>query len=663
MTDASTGRPISIGTKLSASNFLLVSVIFAAFIFAISYALSNTIETRASADVAEKTALLKDLIESSDKDLRSRSAALAQAFRNSLGQQVELDGASVDVGGKPTPVLKIEGQAVNLNFAAVDHFTELTGAIATIFVKRGEDFVRISTSLKDDKGERAVGTLLDHEHPGYKAAQEGASYTGLASLFGKQYITQYDPLKDTQGKIVGLSFIGINFTDYLANIKTAMRNLKIGKTGYFFVLDGQAGSDYGKFIVHPTLEGKYAADAKDANGKEFIKEILAQKDGAIRYPWIDKEPGQTSARDKLAAFSHMKSWNWIIVGSAYADEYSAEVRQLRNLFALLGVALVVLVSGLLFVLVRRMVVMPLGLACTAAQAIAQGDLKTQLKVTSDDEVGQLMVSMNRIGSGLAGVVQAVRLGADSVFTASGEIAQGTQDLSTRTEQQASALEQTAASMEQLSATVKQNADSARQANQLAVNASTVAVQGGDVVAQVVGTMGGINDASKKIADIIGVIDGIAFQTNILALNAAVEAARAGEQGRGFAVVATEVRTLAGRSAEAAQEIKALISTSVERVELGSSLVNQAGLTMSEVVASIRRVTDLMGEISAASSEQSQGVSQVGEAVSQMDRVTQQNAALVEEMAAAAASLNSQARELVQTVAVFSVGNETAKLAQ
>ncbi len=255
-------------------------------------------------------------------------------------------------------------------------------------------------------------------------------------------------------------------------------------------------------------------------------------------------------------------------------------------------------------------------------------------------------------------VATVRASAGSMDVASAEIASGNHDLSARTENQASALQQTSSSMEQLSATVKQNADNARQANQLSQSASTVAVQGGAVVAQVVDTMKGINDSSKKIADIISVIDGIAFQTNILALNAAVEAARAGEQGRGFAVVASEVRSLAGRSAEAAKEIKTLITDSVSRVEQGSALVDQAGSTMSEVVASIRRVTDIMGEISAASSEQSQGVAQVGQAVMQMDQATQQNAALVEEMAAAASSLKGQAQDLLQAISVFKLAPGT-----
>ena len=292
------------------------------------------------------------------------------------------------------------------------------------------------------------------------------------------------------------------------------------------------------------------------------------------------------------------------------------------------------------------------MASEVAQRMGEGDLSQDLRQDSADEIGHLMRALAAMQTSLTAVVSQVRQGSESVATASAEIAQGNQDLSARTESQSSALEQAAASMEQLSSTVKQNADNARQANQLAMSASTVAVQGGEVVAQVVDTMKGINDSSRRIADIISVIDGIAFQTNILALNAAVEAARAGEQGRGFAVVASEVRSLAGRSAAAAKEIKALIDDSVSRVAQGTTLVDQAGTTMQEVVSSIRRVTDIMGEISAASNEQSQGVSQVGEAVTQMDQATQQNAALVEEMAAAAGSLKSQANELVQTVAVF-----------
>jgi len=325
---------------------------------------------------------------------------------------------------------------------------------------------------------------------------------------------------------------------------------------------------------------------------------------------------------------------------------------------LIGVLVfVVVAASVLGWVITRLITAPLAEAVQAAKQISAGNLAFAIAAKGRDEVGELLHALEEMRDSLSRVVSGVRQGADGVANASMEIAQGNNDLSARTEQQASALEETAASMEELGSTVRQNADNARAANQLALNASTVATQGGEVVAEVVDTMKGINESSRKIADIIGVIDGIAFQTNILALNAAVEAARAGEQGRGFAVVAGEVRSLAQRSAEAAKEIKSLISASVERVEQGTALVDRAGTTMNEVVGSIRRVTDIMGEISAASSEQSAGVSQVSEAVTQMDQATQQNAALVEQSAAAAGALTSQAQELVRAVAVFKLAGD------
>ena len=341
-------------------------------------------------------------------------------------------------------------------------------------------------------------------------------------------------------------------------------------------------------------------------------------------------------------------------GAATATQASeAAYATARNVLALaLLVGLGVAVGAGVWLV--RSIIAPLRLAQQAADRVASGDLTGTIDTRSEDEAGQVLRALDRMQTSLARVVSGVRQNSDSVATASAQIAQGNQDLSGRTEEQASALQQTAATMEELGTTVRNNAENAKQANQLAKGASEVSARGGDVVGQVVATMQGINESSRKINDIISVIDGIAFQTNILALNAAVEAARAGEQGRGFAVVASEVRSLAQRSAEAAKEIKALIGGSVDQVERGSALVDEAGKTMEEIVGSIRRVSDIVAEIAAASVEQSAGVSQVGEAVSQMDQTTQQNAALVEESAAAADSLRTQARQLVDAVAVFRV---------
>lgn len=339
----------------------------------------------------------------------------------------------------------------------------------------------------------------------------------------------------------------------------------------------------------------------------------------------------------------------------------AEVNAMFQQLYVLGGSLIALAAVMALIIswrLSRSISAGVESARAVAQRIGAGDLSHEVHVTRQDEIGQLLAALRDMQSSLSGVVRSVRQGSDSVALASAEIAHGNQDLSARTESQASALEETSASMEQLGSTVQQNADNARQANQLAQNASNVAIQGGQVVAQVVDTMKGISESSTRIADIISVIDGIAFQTNILALNAAVEAARAGEQGRGFAVVAGEVRSLAQRSAEAAKEIKALISTSVSNVNTGSAQVSQAGDSMQEIVSSVRRVTDLIGEISAATSEQRDGFSQVNHAVSNLDQMTQQNAALVEESSAAAVAMNEQAQRLAQVVSVFNVGQET-----
>jgi methyl-accepting chemotaxis protein len=362
---------------------------------------------------------------------------------------------------------------------------------------------------------------------------------------------------------------------------------------------------------------------------------------------LDLRPKQVAYMDRLEDLVKLQDKMMTESGATAA----ASVAQTKVGTASLLAAAFVLAFGMAVWIIRS-ITRPIDEAVGIARAVSAGNLAMEFRSDGRSETGLLLGALHEMKTRLAHIVGDVRSNAEGVATASAQISEGNNDLSGRTEQQAAALEQTAASMEQLSATVRQNADNAKQADQLARGASTVAVQGGEVVGQVVETMKGINDSSKKVADIIGVIDSIAFQTNILALNAAVEAARAGEQGRGFAVVASEVRSLAQRSADAAKEIKSLIAASVDRVDQGTALVDRAGVTMREVVASIRRVTDIVAEISAASSEQSTGVAQVGEAVSQMDQATQQNAALVEESAAAAESLKTQAHRLVDTVAVF-----------
>jgi methyl-accepting chemotaxis protein len=434
-------------------------------------------------------------------------------------------------------------------------------------------------------------------------------------------------------------------SEYEEKMALANKELAASLAAYKAVV----GTDKAELDLMAKLDKGWAAYSKAQQTVVALGRDKKQVDAAD----ISDGLGSTAFDDTMGALAGLNKFGFEGGKAAAADVHAVYRNAKLVVAALLGAALF-LGLGLAWVITRHLLRQLGGepnVAASVLAAVAEGDLSTHVPLRTGDTTS-LMACLAAMQRSLSDTVSQVRSGSEGVATASSQIAQGNQDLSGRTEQQASALQQTAATMDELGSTVRNNADNARQANQLALGASTVAVKGGEVVGKVVETMKGINQSSKKIADIISVIDGIAFQTNILALNAAVEAARAGEQGRGFAVVAAEVRSLAQRSAEAAKEIKSLISASVERVDRGTELVGEAGHTMDEIVAAIRRVSDIVGEISSASVEQSSGVSQVGQAVTQMDHATQQNAALVEESAAAAESLRQQAQALVQAVAVF-----------
>jgi methyl-accepting chemotaxis protein len=642
-----------VGAKVTAFTFTLVGIILGALVLAFSMTTATLLQDGAEADVKGELRGVVNMVEMFNKAVTSQVASFARVLTASFEPDFVLDATtSVDVAGKQVPVLTNGGKAVNLDFTIPDRFTAQTGGNATIFVNTGEDFVRVSTSVKKENGERAIGTLLDRTHAAYPLLRAGKSYIGLATLFGKQYITEYDPIKDSSGAVIGVLYVGVDISADLAALKAKISEIKFGDTGYLFVLSSAPGKTYGDALVHPTRQGANILDSKDSSGHEFVKEMLAKKSGVITYPWLNAEKGETRARDKMVAYATFKDWNWLIAGGTYKDEITREAHELRNRFIVIGLVALGVFALVLYLVVRATITRPLLQAQDAAAQIADGDLTVSIDSTQRDEIGRLAQAMNGISASLSSVVGKVRDGAEQIATASREISSGNLDLCVRTEQQAANLAATATSMEQLTVTVKQNADNARQANQMALNASSVAGQGGAMVAKVIDTMDAINQSSRKISDIISVIDGIAFQTNILALNAAVEAARAGDQGRGFAVVASEVRNLAQRSAAAAKEIKTLIGASVDQVDAGSKLVADAGVTMNEVLASVGRVTDIMAEITAASVEQSNGIEHVNRAINEMDQVTQQNAALVEEASAASEAMQEQAAALADSVRLF-----------
>lgn len=490
---------------------------------------------------------------------------------------------------------------------------------------------------------------------GYLLTRQAAATESVRDLYDQDYraatlISQIDGLL-TRVDINILRMIAIGDPASIATWKNENTE-RFNKVDQLLI-DLRAAADPSMDASVTTLSEAYGRMRKGMEHQVQAVEAGDIKGGGE----INKNEVKDNADKTFGTLAELKNSQDLHAKAKVDTQLSAAARtQFVSLIAALLVSASVLALGLLVVrdLLRQLGGEP-SYATEVAYRIAQGDMSAEVKVAQGASAS-LLAAMAHMQTSLTSVVSTVRTGSEAVATASAQIAQGNNDLSQRTEQQASALQETAGSMEELSSMVKQNADNARQANQLAQSASTVAIRGGEVVTQVVDTMKGINDSSRKIADIISVIDGIAFQTNILALNAAVEAARAGEQGRGFAVVASEVRSLAGRSADAAKEIKALITASVERVEQGTVQAGQAGATMTEVVSSIRRVTDIVGEISAASSEQNQGVARIGEAIQQMDFATQQNAALVEEMAAATSSLKNQAQDLVSSVAIFKSNN-------
>jgi len=642
-----TTQVASIARRVSLTGVVTIAVVLLVVSTLLTVLTTKLSRERVIALVGAQAQGKLDSIEAIDMTSRVQVESLFTAFRQEFGPSFTLE---------PSGDLRDWGPKLNGNFTQVDKFSSATGGVATVFALKGDDFERITSSLKKQNGERAMGTMLGSQHPAFTALKAAKPYTGRAVLFGKPYMTRYEPIKDDGGKLVGALFVGFDLTAFETPLAKIVAETKFFESGGLYMVTPGKDLANATFFMHPTAKGKKVTEVAPGMDK-VLSELAAAPDG-----YLAKVPSilGSSQSDLFAVLRKSEATGqWVIAEVSDNEAMRSHWAALVPFWLLLGGATVALGAGL-FWMMRNWVARPLKQLSQAVSAVAQGDLTQPVSSDRSDEIGALMRDTEAMRLRLAQMIGTVRHSVDSISTASVEIASGNQDLSIRTEQTASNLQQAASSMHELTATVKQSADAARTANQLASSAASVASRGGEVVSQVVTTMDEINTSSKKISDIIGVIDGIAFQTNILALNAAVEAARAGEQGRGFAVVASEVRSLAQRSAQAAKEIKTLIAASVDRVETGARLVQDAGATMTEIVASVQRVTDIIGEITAASSEQSDGISTVNTSVVQLDQMTQQNAALVEESAAAAESLREQAHKLSQVVGVFRLNESDSR---
>ncbi|MBO2955013.1 methyl-accepting chemotaxis protein [Burkholderia pseudomallei] len=666
-------RRASVGARLAALSSALFAVLFAAFVWALTHAAGNQVADQVHARIDEKDRSIAAMIALFDEALTAEASRAMTLFASFLPAGYALDAArTIDVAGVATPALTAGGQTLNLDFSIPDQFLQKSGAIATIFARRGDDFVRVTTSLKKQDGSRAIGTLLDRKGPAYAPLVVGRTYTGLATLFGKRYITQYKPIADASGAIVGALFVGIDVGAEMRLVENGIRQLKIGEHGYYFVLDASDGPARGTLLVHPARAGQRADDAAAP-----YAQMLAAREGQLSYTSTDAAAGDDGPRAKFVSFVTVPQWQWLVGGIAIDDEVMAGMRATRNRFAAIGCAFVLAFAALFVAVVKRVVSRPLDAAAHASERFAAGDLSVRIGAHGkhdkhdkhgkhdardgaarppasgrSDEIGRLVRAVDGIGDGLARIVAQVRRGAADIAHGTVTIAAGSSDMAARIATQASSVEQTAASMEQITAAVQQNADHAAQASALATGASSAATTGGAAVQRVVATMGDIQGVARRIAEITGVIEGIAFQTNILALNAAVEAARAGEHGRGFAVVASEVRALAQRSAAAAKEIDALVGESATTAEHGFRIAEDARAAMQDIVARVDQVRAIIAEISAASREQSSGIEQVNLAVTQIGAATQQNATLIADAERAAAALRDEAAQLAHAVSVF-----------
>jgi methyl-accepting chemotaxis protein-2 (aspartate sensor receptor) len=628
----------SVGGKLVVSQIIAIFIVLSILGIMAGVVIKYRFIQKEATDMARFNKRIIDMIDVYNLNL--------QEYATSLGKVLSSYGMG-------------EGQNVARIQDNIDRFTKVTGAVATYFTRQGDDFLRVSTSLRKEDGSRAVGTLLDRNHPGYKNVLAGKTYTGTAFLFGRNYMTHYSPVMKGE-QVTGIHFIGLDFTEGIKNLKLKIRSLKVAETGYVYVMEGPESKDRGKCLVHVSdkLEGTDLSKLTDADGNKIGQYMLDNRNGFFKYRWKDDVYGIGM---KYAYFSYYDKWNWIITSSAREEELLAEGYVLRALL-ISGFALCcVLILFVLFVATKRIVSSRIKALSNIVKDLSEGegDLTVRLGFKGDDEIGEISRYFNSFIDVLEKMIGEIVVSCKYLVEAVDNISIGNQKLSVSTSEQTSNLEEIAATLEEATSTINANAESALNTKRITEEGAANAENGNVVAEDAVRAINEINIASSRIVDILSIIREITFQTNLLALNAAVEAARAGEQGRGFAVVAGEVRSLAQRSANAAQDIEQIINDSVSKVEMGVTMVQKTGEVLNGIAVAARKIAQLIGEISVSSEEQRQGMAQINESVSRLDTMTQQNAELVEKTALDSNSMAQQARDLLIMLERFKIRSGTS----
>lgn len=672
-------RNLSISAKLNVIQAAMVFGLFVVTIIALNVWLNSVFERQGIEELKRSNQQAVDMVETVRVSLEKAAERLAQTLQADFSGEFALrTDETVEVGGARTSVLSLDGKVLNGDVAPFDRFTANTTAAGTLFARQGDDFVRIATSLKKEDGTRAMGTPLGARHPARELLLAGKTYTGKARLFGRDYMTHYRPLFSASGQVIGILFVGLDFSEQLADVKKRLRDIKLFETGYIFGID--AGANKGEFVLHPTREGENQWDAKDSNGVYYIREMVEKKEGVIYYPF--PKPHGTAEGRKVSTFISVPAWNWVISASVHIDDLKVHADAVRNRLILGAVVLCVLLCATLFFSSRYWVTQPLMEVVKAMRSIASGDLTVAVAQHSEDEVGQLLKATNKMAGDMRAALSDIQSASFRLAENAAHLSSSAMQVATQSGLQSDAASTMAASIEEINANIVNVADNASRANDVSVESGHVSSQGTEVIGQAVASMTRIAESvrtassavttlgqeSKAISAIVSVIREIAEQTNLLALNAAIEAARAGEQGRGFAVVADEVRKLAERTSASTQEIGTLISgiqagtegavtsmnSGVHQVEEGMVFAENAGTSIANIRDSADQVNAAVMSISYALNEQKIAIAEIAKNVEKIASMADDSNEMAKKSAEYAAELEKLAESLRARVAGFTI---------